>query len=59
MSCAHWSILTKRERDDDEWKSLFKEHKLYQDEEAQLKRKLDKFIADNAEDWDIKNTVRA
>ena len=39
--------------------SLFKEHKLYQDEEVELRRKLDKFIADNAEEWDVKNTVRA
>ena len=37
---------------------LFKEHKLYQKEEEDLKRKLDKFVADNAEEWDIKNTVR-
>ena len=25
----------------------------------ELRRKLDKFIADNAEEWDVKNTVRA
>ncbi|CAL1694220.1 unnamed protein product [Somion occarium] len=37
-------------------KRLFKEHLSYQKEEEQLKRKLDKFIADGAEDWDIKNT---
>ncbi|KAM5531343.1 hypothetical protein V8D89_014988 [Ganoderma adspersum] len=37
---------------------LYKEHKLYQDEEVALKRKLDKHIADNAEDWDINNTRR-
>ena len=37
---------------------LYKEHKLYQKEEEDLKRKLDKYIADNAEEWDIKNTVR-
>ena len=36
---------------------LYKEHKLYQKEEEDLKRKLDKYIADNAEEWDIKNTV--
>ncbi|KAI0718877.1 tubulin binding cofactor A [Cerioporus squamosus] len=39
-------------------KRLYKEHKLYQKEEEDLKRKLDKYIADNAEDWDIKNTRR-
>ena len=38
---------------------LYKEHKLYQKEEEDLKRKLDKYIADNAEEWDIKNAVRA
>ncbi|KAI1793998.1 tubulin binding cofactor A [Ganoderma leucocontextum] len=37
---------------------LYKEQKLYQDEEVDLKRKLDKHIANNAEDWDIKNTRR-
>ncbi|PIL31525.1 hypothetical protein GSI_06227 [Ganoderma sinense ZZ0214-1] len=37
---------------------LYKEHKLYQDEEVELKRRLDKHIADNAEEWDIKNTRR-
>ncbi|TBU34453.1 tubulin binding cofactor A [Dichomitus squalens] len=40
---------------------LFKEHKLYQDEEVDLRRKLDKLIADNAnnaEEWDIRNTRR-
>ncbi|KAJ2987615.1 hypothetical protein NUW54_g9379 [Trametes sanguinea] len=26
-------------------------------EEEDLKRKLDQYVADNAEDWDIKNTV--
>lgn len=39
-------------------KRLYKEHKLYQKEEEDLTRKLNKFIADNAEDWDIKNTRR-
>ena len=38
---------------------LFKEHKSYIKEEEQQKVKLDKFIADNAEEWDIKNAVRA
>ena len=38
-------------------RSIYKEHKLYQDEEVGLKRKLDNHIADNAEEWDIKNTV--
>ncbi|KAI0800818.1 tubulin binding cofactor A [Fomes fomentarius] len=37
---------------------LFKEHKLYQKEEEDLQRKLDKHIAENAEEWDIKNTRR-
>ena len=37
---------------------LFKEHRSYVLEEEQQKIKLDKFIADNAEDWDIKNAVR-
>lgn len=31
---------------------------MYQKEEEDLQRKLDKHIAENAEDWDIKNTVR-
>ncbi|RPD65024.1 tubulin binding cofactor A [Lentinus tigrinus ALCF2SS1-6] len=39
-------------------KRLFKEHKLYQKEEEELKLKLDKYIENNAEDWDIKNTRR-
>ncbi|KAF9817766.1 hypothetical protein IEO21_03225 [Rhodonia placenta] len=39
-------------------KRLYKEHKLYQKEEEDQKRKLDKFIADAAEDWDIKNARR-
>ncbi|KAI0756552.1 tubulin binding cofactor A [Daedaleopsis nitida] len=39
-------------------KRLYKEHRLYQKEEEDLKRKLDKHIADNAEEWDIKNTRR-
>ncbi|KAH9929691.1 tubulin binding cofactor A-domain-containing protein [Fomitopsis serialis] len=39
-------------------KRLYKEHKSYQKEEEDLTRKLNKFIADNAEDWDIKNTRR-
>ena len=36
---------------------LFKEHKSYVLEEEQQKIKLDKFIADGAEEWDIKNAV--
>ncbi|KAI0815356.1 tubulin binding cofactor A-domain-containing protein [Irpex lacteus] len=36
-------------------KRLFKEHKSYVLEEEQQKIKLDKFIADGAEEWDIKN----
>lgn len=38
---------------------LFKEHKSYILEEEQQKIKLDKFVANGAEDWDIKNAVRA
>ena len=38
---------------------LFKETKLYQQEEEGLRRKLDKHVAENAEKWDIDNTVRA
>ena len=38
---------------------LYKEHRLYQKEEEDLKRTLDKHVANNAEEWDIKNTVRA
>ena len=37
---------------------LFKEHKSYQKEEEDLTRKLNKLIADNGDEWDIKNTVR-
>ena len=36
---------------------LFKEHKSYILEEEQQKIKVDKFVADGAEDWDIKNGV--
>ncbi|OJT08485.1 Tubulin-specific chaperone A [Trametes pubescens] len=39
-------------------KRLFKEHRLYQKEEEELKRKLDKHIAENADNWDIGNTRR-
>lgn len=38
---------------------LFKEHRSYVLEEEQQKIKVDKFVADGAEDWDIKNGVRA
>lgn len=39
---------------------LQKENKSYQKEEEDLARKLEKFLAaDNAEAWDIKNTVRS
>ncbi|KAL7285611.1 hypothetical protein ACG7TL_000715 [Trametes sanguinea] len=37
---------------------LYKEHRLYQKEEEDLKRKLDQYVADNAEEWDVKNTRR-
>lgn len=39
-------------------KRLFKEHKTYIVEEEQQKIKLDKFIANNAEDWDKNNGRR-
>ncbi|KAF7793476.1 hypothetical protein EIP86_004588 [Pleurotus ostreatoroseus] len=39
-------------------KRLYKEHRSYILEEEQQKIKLDKFVAENAEDWDIKNAVR-
>lgn len=34
---------------------LLKDHQSYQKEEETNKKRLDKFIADGAEDWDIKN----
>lgn len=37
---------------------LLKEQISYHEEAEAQKRKLDKFIADKAEDWDIKNAVR-
>lgn len=36
---------------------LFKEHKSYVVEEEQQQIKLDKFVANGAEEWDIKNAV--
>jgi len=36
-------------------KRLYKEHQSYEKEAEDQKRKLDKFIADDAEAWDIKN----
>ncbi|THH30624.1 hypothetical protein EUX98_g3551 [Antrodiella citrinella] len=36
-------------------KRLFKEHQTYEKEEVDQKIKLDKFVADGAEAWDIKN----
>lgn len=38
---------------------LFKEHNTYRKEAEDQQRKLDKFVADKAEDWDIKNAVCA
>lgn len=38
---------------------LGKENVLYKKEADDQKRKLDKFIADGAEDWDINNGVRS
>ena len=37
---------------------LYKEHKSYILEQEQQKIKLDKLVADGAEEWDIKNAVR-
>lgn len=37
---------------------LHKEHILYKKEAEEQQRKLDKFIANSAEDWDINNGVR-
>jgi len=37
---------------------LFKEHNTYRKEAEDQQRKLDKFIAEKAEDWDIKNATR-
>ncbi|GLB35740.1 putative tubulin binding cofactor A [Lyophyllum shimeji] len=39
-------------------KRLAKEHALYKKEAEEQQRKLDKFIADGAEAWDIKNATR-
>lgn len=36
---------------------LQKDHTLYQKEAEDQKLKLDKFVADGAEEWDIKNAV--
>lgn len=38
---------------------LAKEQKMYTQENQDQKIKLDKFIANNAEEWDIKNGVRS
>lgn len=38
---------------------LAKEQKMYAQENQDLKIKLDKHIANNAEEWDIKNGVRS
>ncbi|KAG6879452.1 hypothetical protein C0992_002583 [Termitomyces sp. T32_za158] len=39
-------------------KRLFKEHALYTKEAEEQQKKLDKFVAEGAEDWDIKNGTR-
>ncbi|KAL0951716.1 hypothetical protein HGRIS_008392 [Hohenbuehelia grisea] len=39
-------------------KRLFKEHNLYRQEATDQQAKLDKFKANNAEEWDIKNATR-
>jgi hypothetical protein len=38
-------------------RSLFKEHNLYNQEATQQKVKVDKMVADNADEYDIKNAV--
>jgi tubulin-specific chaperone A len=37
---------------------LLKEHNMYRKEAEDQQRKLDKFVADGAEEWDIKNATR-
>ncbi|KAG5645346.1 hypothetical protein DXG03_006408 [Asterophora parasitica] len=39
-------------------KRLSKEHALYKTEAGQQQQKLDKFVADGAEGWDINNATR-
>ncbi|KAF5392601.1 hypothetical protein D9757_002277 [Collybiopsis confluens] len=39
-------------------KRLLKENKLYRKETEDLHRRLDRMIADNAEEWDVKNAKR-
>lgn len=37
---------------------LYKEQNMYRDEVEAQKLKLDKLVADGAEEWDVKNAVR-
>lgn len=37
---------------------LFKEHKLYRNEAEGNQRKVDRIVAENGEEWEIKNAVR-
>ncbi|KAF8605488.1 tubulin binding cofactor A [Ceratobasidium sp. AG-I] len=39
-------------------KRLWKEHNMYRQEALQLKVKLDKLVADNADEWNIKNATK-
>ncbi|QRW16496.1 tubulin-specific chaperone A [Rhizoctonia solani] len=39
-------------------KRLWKEHNMYRQEALQLKSKLDKLVAEGADEYDIKNAVR-
>jgi hypothetical protein len=42
---------------DDVMDRLWKEHNMYRQEALQLKAKLDKLVADGADEYDIKNAV--
>ncbi|EIM92695.1 tubulin binding cofactor A [Stereum hirsutum FP-91666 SS1] len=39
-------------------KRLYKEQNMYRDEVEDQKRKLDKLVADGAEEWDVKNAKK-
>ncbi|KAG9083027.1 hypothetical protein FS749_006354 [Ceratobasidium sp. UAMH 11750] len=39
-------------------KRLWKEHNMYREEAQQLKIKYDKLVADDADEWDIKNAKK-
>jgi tubulin-specific chaperone A len=38
--------------------SLLKEHNLYKKETEEQQRRVDKYIADAADEWDLRNQVR-